>query len=79
MDTERQSTHFQSSDHTAELLEIDDQEMIEAMLEKTMERIKQVMRIEKFYPGQGNNYGQEMPLLSPLSVFGLPRVAIDYD
>ena len=77
MDTGRQSPLFQTSDHTTEL-EIEDQEMIEAMLEETMEKFEQQMSIQK-YREQGNNYGQEMTLLSPISVFALPRLTIDYD
>ena len=78
MNTGRQSLHHQTSDHTTEI-ENDEQEMIEEMIEETMERIRQLMWIKMFYRGQGNSNGQEIPLLSPLSVFGLPRVAIDYD
>ena len=77
MNNGRQSSHRQTSDHTAEI-ENDEQEMIEEMIEETMEKIRQLMWISKFYRGQGNSDGREMPLLSPLSVFGLPRLAIDY-
>ena len=71
MNTGRKSSNFKTSDHTAELGS-DNQEMIKAMLEETMEKIRQMGRIQWFYRGQGN--GQKRPLLSPLSAFGLPRL-----
>ena len=74
MNTGRPSSHRQTSPQTTEI-EIDEQEMIQEMIEETMERIRQLMWIQKFYRGQGYSNGKEMPLLSPLSVFGLPWVA----
>ena len=73
MNTGRKSSNFKTSDHTAELGS-DNQEIIKAMLEETMEKIRQMVRIQWFYRGQGNGNGQKRPLLSPLSAFGFPRL-----